>query len=653
MTAPVLVVDDSLTVRMDLSEAFEGAGMPVRACATLREARQLLASEPVGLVVLDVMLPDGNGIDLLGELRADAARKSLPVMVLSSEAEVQDRVRALEVGADDYVGKPYDVSYVVSRARQLLAGHDSAGAAQAPVLVVDDSATFREEMSAALRDAGYLVVTAETGEDGLRVAEATRPLAILVDGQMPGIDGPTFIRRVRIDPALQRTPCVLLTASDERGAELTALDAGADAFVRKGEDLECIMMRVASTLRRAAADDRESKTMLGPKRVLVVDDSATWLEDISVLLRSEGYDVVQVHSGEEAIALVTVQSVDCILLDVVMPGLGGLETCRRLKASPLLGDVPLILVTDLDDRAGMLEGLAAGADDYIAKASDEDVLRARVRAQIRRKQLEDESRRVRERLLRVELDAAEERAARQAAETKASHADELARKNQELEAFSYSVSHDLRAPLRAIDGFSRALEEDYAGQLDAKAAGYLARVRSAAQRMDELIDDLLHLSRIGRGELRRAPVDISTLAHHVLDELARKEPARRVEVEITPGLSADADGKLIKVLLENLLDNAWKFTSKTAQPRIEVGASAREGQPVFYVRDNGAGFDMAYAKKLFGPFQRLHTAREFPGTGIGLATVHRIADRHGGRVWAEGTLGKGATISFSIPARSD
>ncbi|MEJ7729422.1 MAG: response regulator [Polyangiaceae bacterium] len=470
---------------------------------------------------------------------------------------------------------------------------------------------------------------------------------------MPGIDGPTVIRRVRMDPALQRTPCVLLTGSDERGAELTALDAGADAFVRKDEDLEFIMMRVAATLRRAAADDRQSKTMLGPKRVLVVDDSATWVESIALVLRSEGYDVVQVHSGEEAIALVTLQSVDCILLDVVMPGLGGLETCRRLKASPLLGEVPLILVTDLDDRAGMLEGLAAGADDYIAKASDEYVLRARVRAQIRRKQLEDESRRARERLLRVELDAAEERAARQAAETKAAHADELMRKNQELEAFSYSVSHDLRAPLRAIDGFSRALEEDYAAQLDAKAGEYLARVRAAAQRMDELIDDLLRLSRIGRGELRRAPVDISTLARNVLGELARKEPTRKVEVDVTPGLSADADGKLIKVLLENLLDNAWKFTSRTALPRIEVGASTREGQPVFYVRDNGAGFDMHYVKKLFGPFQRLHTEREFPGTGIGLATVQRIADRHGGRVWADGALGQGATMSFSIPARGD
>ncbi len=220
--------------------------------------------------------------------------------------------------------------------------------------------------------------------------------------------------------------------------------------------------------------------------------------------------------------------------------------------------------------------------------------------------------------------------------------------NRELEAFTYAVSHDLRAPLRAVYGFCRALAEDYGEELDQRANDYLDRVCHAAERMGQLIEDLLNLSRISRGELRREDVDLTTLAREVAAELQEREPKRSVQFVIAEGLAARGDPRLLRVVLENLLGNAWKFTANRPQARIEFGAQEKQGQRVFFVRDNGVGFDMAYAEKLFVPFQRLHSPSKFEGSGIGLATVQRIIHRHGGRIWAEGEPERGATFYFTL-----
>lgn len=225
---------------------------------------------------------------------------------------------------------------------------------------------------------------------------------------------------------------------------------------------------------------------------------------------------------------------------------------------------------------------------------------------------------------------------------------ELLASNKELEAFNYSVSHDLRAPLRAIDGFSQALLEDQADRLDDAGRADLTRVKAAANRMDELIDSLLALSRLTRVEMDIQNVDLSRLAGDVLAELRGRDPGREVGVAIQPGVAGEADAVLVRSVLENLLGNAWKFTAKTPDARIEFGTVSIDGENVYFVKDNGAGFDMAYSDKLFGAFQRLHDQREFPGTGVGLATVARVVHRHGGRVWAEGRPGEGATFYFTL-----
>ncbi|PTY07129.1 hypothetical protein DB347_07400 [Opitutaceae bacterium EW11] len=225
--------------------------------------------------------------------------------------------------------------------------------------------------------------------------------------------------------------------------------------------------------------------------------------------------------------------------------------------------------------------------------------------------------------------------------------------NKELEAFVYSVSHDLRAPLRSIDGFSRALLEDYHEKLDDEGRDNLQRIRAGTARMGQLIDDMLALSRIQLEPMRIANTGLSEIAEAVVGELKRLEPGRSVEIVIAPNLAAMCDARFLRVAFENLLGNAWKFTSRTPRARIEVGVDAAGETPVFYVRDNGAGFDMQYARRLFGPFQRLHTTEEFPGTGIGLATVRRIVQRHGGRIWAESSVGNGATFYFTLGKTPD
>jgi light-regulated signal transduction histidine kinase (bacteriophytochrome) len=289
----------------------------------------------------------------------------------------------------------------------------------------------------------------------------------------------------------------------------------------------------------------------------------------------------------------------------------------------------------LSARAGeeaVLEGLDTGADDYLVKPFSARELLTRVRTHLA--------------MARVRQAAAD--AARELAETRAVLLEDVARKNKELESFSYSVSHDLRAPLRSIDGFAQALIEDHAPGLTPKGQDYLRRVRAAAQRMGQLIDDLLNLSRVERAELVRRRVDLSRIADRVARRLKKNEHEPGGEFRIQAGVDSMADPRLMEIVLENLLGNAWKFTRKKMNPTIEFGFVEKNTEMAFFVKDNGAGFDPANAAKMFTPFQRFHSDKEFPGTGIGLATVRRIVERHGGRIWAEAIVGEGAAFYWTI-----
>ncbi len=690
MSKTTLIVDDSLTVRADLSEAFLGAGLPTITCASVAEARKLLALRDFGLVILDVVLPDGDGVDLLREIRATPSGAEIPVLMLSTEAEVRDRIRGLMTGSNDYVGKPYDTEYVLTRARELLGrghgnrnGNGSASQAANRVLIVDDSMTFRERLRELLQQQGFAVLTASSGEEGLRCAALQRPDAIVVDGVLPGIDGSTVVRKLRLDAALHHIPCILLTGSQDMGAELSALESGADAFVHKGDDLDVILARISAVLRNVSNLGRRGPTpsLLGPKKILAVDDSLTYLHALGDTLRGEGYDVILAHSGEEALEMVAVQPVDCILLDRLMPGLGGTETCRRIKATPTLRDIPLIMLTATEDRDAMIESLSTGADDYVLKSSEIDVLKARLRAQLRRKQFEDESRRVRVELMNKELEASEARAARQLFESRAALLAELELKNSELERasrlkseFLANMSHELRTPLNAVIGFSSALRQGLAGPLNDKQLEFIDYIASGGKHLLELITDILDLSKIESGKmtLEMEPADINALLVNSLSVVREKALAHRLNLRFDAQEigQVQIDQRKTKQIVYNLLSNAVKFTpdggsvtlrlQRVARGSIPseglLSARAATGAPAdlflgISVNDTGIGIAPSDVQRLCQPFVQLDSGltRKFEGTGLGLALVRQLVELHGGCLALSSTLGVGSTFSVWLP----
>jgi two-component system sensor histidine kinase/response regulator len=402
-------------------------------------------------------------------------------------------------------------------------------------------------------------------------------------------------------------------------------------------------------------------------RVLAVEDSATQAEALRFILTSEGYEVEVARYAEEALDRLAQQSFALVVSDIVMPGMSGYDLCRHMKEDARTREIPVILLTTLNDPLDIIQGLESGADNFITKPYDADALLARIHSMLANRRMRAAGAHPegveisflgkrfvissdKEQILDLLLSTFEDmvRTNRELQQSQQA----LAGANRELEAFSYSVSHDLRAPLRSISGFSQALVEDEGERLGELGRGYLERIRAATQRMSQLIDDLLALARVSRIEVERRSTRMGEIARSCAETLQQSDPERRLEWRIDPDLRGDADPRLVKIVFENLLGNAWKFTRKQPAARIEVGARGEDddGQRVYYVRDNGAGFDMAHAEKLFAPFQRLHTTTEFEGTGVGLATVQRIIHRHGGRIWAEGSEGQGATFYFTLGA---
>jgi light-regulated signal transduction histidine kinase (bacteriophytochrome) len=353
--------------------------------------------------------------------------------------------------------------------------------------------------------------------------------------------------------------------------------------------------------------------------VLVVDEPGPTLSRLSAALQDDGYVVVVATSEHDVVDALGAQSVSC----VVTP-LESAAPAMRQRATA--AGVPVLMTVPAGDDALVARALDAGADDGAPLSADLSVLRSRLRAVIRRTRIEAEQ---------------------HAAMTRA-----LAQKDAELISLNYAISHDLRAPLRAIDGFSRILVEECAGTLDPKHASYLERISAAAGELGVFIEDLLQLSRVGRAELRKGRVDLSDLARRLIGDLQNRSD-RQVDVDVQAELAVYADRRLMRVALEHLIGNSWKFTAQAQPARIEVRSAPQGGETVIVVRDNGVGFDQARAGKLFQPFQRLHTKAEFEGAGIGLAVVHKIVDRHGGRVWAEGRTGQGASFFFTLPPGPD
>lgn len=373
--------------------------------------------------------------------------------------------------------------------------------------------------------------------------------------------------------------------------------------------------------------------------ILIVDDEIQSRKLLEVLLQPEGYLTQSAASGEEAMALIAQHAPDLILLDVIMPGMDGYEVASALKASPATSAIPIIMLTALTERSACLAGLDAGAEELLTKPVGQAELRLRVRNMLRLKALGD--------FFQHHGCILEEQVQTRTKQLQAS--------NEALQAFSYSLAHDLRTPLSTIAGFSGLLGKEIGTSAASELIKhYLARIGAGVVQMSELIDALLSLAQVSRTTLHWDRVDLSTLAQTILNGYHEREPSRVVQLDIQPELVVQGDPSLLRDVLENLLGNAWKFSSKQPLTRIAFRReSGPDGESVYCVQDKGAGFDMAYSDKMFGAFQRLHTAADFSGTGIGLATVHRIVTRHGGRIWADSAPGQGATFYFTLGTQQD
>ena len=417
-----------------------------------------------------------------------------------------------------------------------------------------------------------------------------------------------------------------------------------------------------------------------PVHVLIAEDSPTQADLLRYLLEEQGYEVTHAPNGRLALEAAQARKPTLVVSDIVMPEMDGYALCKAIKGDKHLKDVPVVIVTSLAGIQDIVMALDCGADNFIRKPYEPAALLARIQYILSNRELRGHRgtrmklgleiflggkkhfiTSEREQILDL-LVASYEQAVQANEELKRRdqvisalnadlerHAAYLESANKELEAFSHSVSHDLRGPLVTIDGFTARLQKDSDQALTPQGREHLRRVRDSVQRMGQLIDDMLYLSKVTRAELHREPADLAVMAAEIVDELRAQHAQRDVEFVVPASVPASCDVRLMRIALANLLGNAWKFTGKREGARVEFSVTRTRGsEPVYRVQDNGAGFDMAHAAKLFAPFERLHTVGDFPGTGIGLATVQRIVERHGGRLWAEAAVDQGAAFYFTL-----
>ena len=365
------------------------------------------------------------------------------------------------------------------------------------------------------------------------------------------------------------------------------------------------------------------------KKILIIEDNISLNEELIDWFTFEGFDAWSADNGLKGIEMAVQLLPDIILCDIMMPDMNGTEVIGNLRKNNTTRLIPFIFMTALSGRVNIRTGMELGADDYITKPFTRIELIKTVNTRLKKAEN-----------IREHTDIkAQERTA------------QLDFTNRELEAFSYSVSHDLHTPLRALNGYASMLIEDYSDLLDSEGKRMLNAIVDQSKKMGCLIDDLLSFSRINMNEIRISAIDMHSLAINVYDELTTTDPDKeKIDFRISEIDSTYGDTSMLKQIWVNLISNAIKYTSKISNPVIEIGSTRDETETIYYIKDNGAGFDMEYYDKLFGVFKRLHSTRQFEGNGVGLAIVHRIVQRHQGRVWAESEINKGATFYFALPA---
>lgn len=532
----------------------------------------------------------------------------------------------------------------------------------ATILIVDDELKNRKLLEILLRPEGYRTLSAANGDEGLAIAQMA-PDLILLDIMMPGIDGYEVAERLKSNPDTSNIPIIMVTARTGRPALLAGLQAGAEDFLTKPVDRMELSLRVRNLLRLKALGDLQKRSL-----------------DLELQVHARTADLqrsteLQLKEAARQMAILNSLPAHIALLDREGFIISVNDEWRQFADANLLGNA--------DHGVGMnyldICGEALGENAWGAGESEEGI-RAVLNGEAKTFSIEYPCHSPSEKrwfqmtvtplmphelrgVIVMHVNVTARRQAQNEISRLNTELEERVRQrthqlqvaNQELEAFSYSASHDLRTPLSAIDGYSSLLVRELGTTTASeRSKHYLARIRAGVMQMGELIDALLSLAQLSRTSLRRDTVDLSAMARAILLGLQERQPERRATFDVQPGLYAKGDVHLLQRVLDNLLGNAWKFSAGQAETRITfMRETDAAGEEVYLVRDNGAGFDMAYAGKLFGAFQRLHSDAQFVGTGIGLATVHRIITRHGGLIWAESVSGAGASFHFTLGQPQD
>ena len=542
----------------------------------------------------------------------------------------------LAAPAGTLLGTPVPLDEVIDRqaieeleVRMATAPPGEAPADAPLVLVVEDNADMNEFIAATLRPR-YRVACARDGREGIDKALALHPDLILTDVMMPVMSGDEMVVALRHQHGMDNVPIVMLTAKADDDLRVRLLKEGVQDYLSKPFSTEELLARIGglvATRQRTVEELSRSEAALQEAQRLA--GIGNWMWDTRSDTHSWSEEIYRIYGRDPALPPAVYPEVQQYFTP---------ESWARLSAAVEKGmaaGVPYECDAEVTRPDGTHRWITARGE--ATRDADGTVinLHGTVQDITERKHAEEEIR-----SLNADLE-------RRVFERTA----ELTAANRELDSFAYAVSHDLRAPLRAMSGFSQALVKDYGDQLQGEARVYLDQIGLASRKMSELIDGLLALSRSTRGELRHDVLDISSLAESLLAELAHGDPGRQVAVQVEAGLQARGDARMIEAVMRNLLGNAWKYTAHAAAPSIRVYAEERDGARYTCVADNGAGFDMAHANRLFQPFQRLHPSAEFEGMGIGLAIVRRIVRRHGGRIWAESVPDEGATFFFTLPRK--